>query len=764
MNDRIEELLAELIERREGGEVLGAEAFLAEHPEGGEPLREAVLALSRVEGMFPEPTDLHGTPERIGPYRVLADLGRGGMGRVFRVVHEDDPGQELALKQLHPLIAASPRALERFRREGAVLAGLDHEGIVEVRAIDTEAAPPHLVMELVEGSSLARRIAEARERLAGGESAGRALELPGEGPSCLRAARIVLHLAVAVDAAHAQGLLHRDLKPANAILRPDGRPVLIDFGLAAQEESATLTVSGDLLGTPHYMAPEQARGERADPRADVYGLGAVLYEMLALRPPHPGREPLEVLQHILHRPVSPVRRANPEVPRALATVVRRALAWKRERRYPSAGALARDLEAVLEDRSPTASTPGPIERAEDLLRYHPRRAVGFGVALLLLILLPLLPGGSPAARTARQARALRESTLAWVAEDRAALAAAIGRLEGLVGGSPRAAYLRARAEGRSPDATGDEAVDALSEGGRLLERGEAEGAVEAFTRAAELAPDWALPVLLLGRAALAAGDPELAERELTAAARLLPESTALALELAGFHLDRERLEEAERELDRALGGDSESWRAWALLGEVRAKMRRPDAALEAIVRAMQLVPEPRPKLLNLYAATVDRLGDHERARGMFREMLADHPRSATLHFNMGYSYDLECRLPEARAAYLRALELDPRGVRTLSSLANLAAGSNRAECERCQRAFEADPDLYDPDEAVRLTVRAIEVDRCETSWVPDFAAGVARRIDDADGIAAALREVIEGAEVDQRVVRVERALRRIAEQ
>ncbi len=761
MNEAIEDLLAEFIERREAGEELSVEGFAAEHPETGEELREALTAFGRIDRMFPESSPIADAPERIGSYRVEADLGRGGMGRVLRVTHPDHPERAFALKQLHPALAALPRARERFRREGELLARLDHPGVVKILAVEKEATPPYLVMDLVDGSSLAEILRKARRRRSTGMEIDEALELPGDGPTHQRAARIALELARAVSALHLQGLLHRDLKPANVVLREDGRPVLIDFGLAVHDESATLTASGDLLGTPHYMSPEQARGERADRRTDVYGLGVVLYEMLTLKSPHPGQDALEVLRHIQRRPVPSVRRSNAGVPRTLGFVVGKALSFRRKRRYGNAEELGSDLEASLAGRAPQARAPGLLDRLEDQLRFHSKRSAAIAILLLFVSLAPWLTDSSSGVKTALRAEALREATLAWVAEDATELEVATRRLRELDASAARIDFFEAQLRDELPGMTGDAAVDSLARGLRAAKEDDTAAAVEAFGLAAEQSPDWALPVLLLGRAARDAGDDDRAQRELTAAARLLPESAALALELAELHLDHDRLDDAKREVERVLDENAEDWRLWSTLAQARAKNGEPQAALEAVVEAMRLVSVPQTKLLNLYAATVDRLGDHEKARTMFREMLAEQPKSSVVQFNIAYSYDLECRLEEAREAYVRTLEIDPESFRAIVALAHLAAGSNRAECEACRAALARTPDLLDPECAERRIIEAIELDRCETPWLAGFAESIANRVDRREAIARALRAVIEDAEVDERVVRVERALRRL---
>ena len=751
----IEDLVARFIEEREAGERVGVETFVARHAgeldgERAEDLRRALRALASVEGMLPSAA---GGPPRIGPYRVLGELGRGGMGQVLRVVQDERPGEELALKQLHPLSAANPRGLERFRREGRILAGLDHEGIVRVLDVQADAPIPYLVMELVAGASLSSLLAAARARRA-------ALELSGAGTLEERVARIGVGLARAVERAHAAGLLHRDIKPSNVILRPDGRPTLVDFGLAVHEDSATLTETGDLLGTPHYMAPEQARGERAQARTDVYGVGAVLYELLTLEPPHGGSDPLAVLREVQTRPVVALRRRRREIPSALASVVERALHWRTARRYASAAALADDLELVLAGRPPRAARRGPLERAEAWVHFHPRAAAGLGALAALALSWPVLARGAAGDRPGEQRAALRAATLAWIAGEEQDLASASAALARLAPRSAQASLLVALAEGRAVEPTGDPTVDALAQGLAELEADRPDAALESFARASRGAPDWALPAVLAGRAARAAQDLARADRELSLAARLAPESLALSVELARARLADRRYAEAAAELERWSASRPQDAEFWSVLSSARARLKDPRGTIEACEMAMRLDPQPSASLLNRYAVSFDALGEHERARTLFRELLEEHPDSGMLAYNIAFSYDLECRLLEARDAYREALELRPTNLETIGALAHLAAGSN-PECERCIAAIAAHPELYDPDECTRLLVRGIELDGGRTPALMNVVHGACSRIGPREEILAALRAAVADAPVDERVVRVERLLREL---
>jgi predicted Ser/Thr protein kinase len=271
---------------------------------------------------------------RIGPYEVVRELGRGGMGVVYEVRHPEAP-RRLALKVILD-DEAKPDELERFRREARLLARVRHPSIVVVHALDrTEDGRDYLVTDLVEGESLGRA---ARQR-------------PLE-PR--RSATIVRDLALAVEEVHRNGILHRDLKPDNVILTPEGVPVLLDFGLARDDSAERLTRSGVVLGTLAYMPPEQAAGARAtklDERADVYALGATLFFLLAGAPPFDGATTASLLYAVLEK--------EPEwpagAPRDLVAIGKKAMAKYRGARYARAAALAADLDLFVQGRRPAAA-------------------------------------------------------------------------------------------------------------------------------------------------------------------------------------------------------------------------------------------------------------------------------------------------------------------------------------------------------------------------------------------------------------------------
>ncbi len=293
----------------------------------------------------------------LGPYPLEAELGRGGMGIVFRG-RDEGLGRTVAVKVLRPELDTGP-ARARFVREAQAMARVRHDHVVGVYAVaDPAGAQPYFLMEYLAGPSLAGRL-----------QPGRPLD-PRE------AAALAAQMADGLAAAHAAGLVHRDIKPSNVLLDPDtGRAKIADFGLARLTTVPNdLTQEGVLVGTPAYMSPEQARGEEPDARADVYGLGAALYEMLTGATPFRGA-PHMVLRQVLDEEPRPPRRLNDAVPRDLETVCLKAMAREPARRYPTARDLADDLRRFLKGEPIHARRAGRAERAWRWCRRNPRVAL-----------------------------------------------------------------------------------------------------------------------------------------------------------------------------------------------------------------------------------------------------------------------------------------------------------------------------------------------------------------------------------------------------
>jgi serine/threonine-protein kinase len=318
-------VLLDVFHRRRRGEQPGPEHYRDRFPDLDPAWLAGAVRGEDTGGSGAGQTPLHraeaGTPahdadlRNFGDYELQEEIARGGMGVVYRA-RQISLNRVVALKMILAAQLASPAEVERFRLEAEAAAGLDHPNIVPVYEVGEDQGRHFFSMKLIEGSSLARRAA--------------AFVADPRG-----AARLMARVARAVHYAHQRGILHRDLKPANILLDAAGQPHVTDFGLAKRlEGGAGLTQSGGIVGTPSYMAPEQAAGRKGlTTAADVYGLGAVLYELLTGRPPFQAETPLETLLQVQTEDPTPVRALNQSVPRDLATVCMKCLEKAPERRY-----------------------------------------------------------------------------------------------------------------------------------------------------------------------------------------------------------------------------------------------------------------------------------------------------------------------------------------------------------------------------------------------------------------------------------------------
>jgi WD40 repeat protein len=313
---------------------------------------------------------------RVPGYEVLGELGRGGMGVVYKA-RDTRLGRTVALKMVRAGAQAGEQDLARFRAEAEAVARLPHPNIVQVYEVGEAGGQPFFALEYVEGGSLASR-------------------LDGTPWPAGPAAALVETLARALHAAHRRGIVHRDLKPANVLLAEDGTPKVTDFGLAKRlDRDGGQTQTGAVLGTPSYMAPEQAAGrsKAIGPAADIYALGAILYELVTGRPPFRAATVLDTLQQVLADEPVPTTRLNPRLARDLDTVCLKCLQKDPARRYPSAEALADDLRRFLEQRPVTARPVGAWERGWKWVRRRPAAAGLLGLAVVTLATLVALAAG-----------------------------------------------------------------------------------------------------------------------------------------------------------------------------------------------------------------------------------------------------------------------------------------------------------------------------------------------------------------------------------
>jgi serine/threonine protein kinase len=407
---RLEPIVESFLARHRRGEKPSIAEYTREHPELAARLARLLPVLLSIEdgdpgASGPPPAELPPgearladglVAERLGEYRILRELGRGGMGVVYEA-EQESLGRRVALKVLSSHLPLKDAFRERFRREARAAAALDHPHIVTVHGAGESRGVHYYAMQLVEGEGLDKVLTEVKRICSSGASSqgseptqeaggdrrlssaiarsllrsepgrGDANRLPGSrvpvsagagrssnGPPALAVppgyfdgvARLGAQAAGALAYAHEQGILHRDIKPPNLLLDTRGNVLVADFGLAKVQGLDDLTQTGDILGTLLYMAPEQLRGA-PDRRSDVYSLGLSLYELLTLEPPFKAGDRGELVRKVLEEDPVPLRTLNPRVSVDLETIVEKAIAKAPEARYQGAAELARDLQGFL---------------------------------------------------------------------------------------------------------------------------------------------------------------------------------------------------------------------------------------------------------------------------------------------------------------------------------------------------------------------------------------------------------------------------------
>lgn len=350
-DEKLARVLGELTDRAQRGEPVDIVAACREYPDLADELRQlwGAVLVANAAGSTPwaggvapahdsSLTNLE-LPCRFGDYELLAEIGHGGMGVVYRA-RQTSLNRDVAVKMILRGRFATATDRERFRAEAEAAAKLQHPGIVPVYEVGEHDGRPYFSMKHVLGETLAQRLADG--------------PLPPR-----EAARILADVSRAIDFAHRHGVLHRDLKPSNVLLDADGQPHVTDFGLAKQTDAASITKTGAVLGTPAYMAPEQAAGARGvvGPASDVYSLGSILYHTLTGRPPFQAASPVDTVLLLLEQDPVPPRVINPKADRDLEMIALRCLQKPPDLRYSSAAALADDLEAFLNDE-PIAARSG----------------------------------------------------------------------------------------------------------------------------------------------------------------------------------------------------------------------------------------------------------------------------------------------------------------------------------------------------------------------------------------------------------------------
>ena len=371
----LDELLLELEEMREQG-ASGSTQQLLDQPTtlaiGPVPERLVAELERRLEALqdvdqflFPARKSRPASWPEIDGYQLLGELDRGGMGVVY-LARQLTLDREVAVKVLLSGRHAGPRLRGRFQSEAATLARLRHPNIVQIFDSGQTEGVPYLALELVDGGSLKKG-------------------LGGRPQPSREAVQLVQTIARAVHYAHQQGVVHRDLKSSNVLISADGVPKITDFGLAKLlKDDANLTRTGETPGTPSYMAPEQIRSGAVGPQADVYAVGAILYECLTGRPPFSAESSADVLNQVLTEDPVPPRRLQPNVARDLEIICLKCLEKEVSRRYATAAAVADEMQRFLLGKPIRARAQGPLGRAVKWTRRRPAAATLMAVSVLAI--------------------------------------------------------------------------------------------------------------------------------------------------------------------------------------------------------------------------------------------------------------------------------------------------------------------------------------------------------------------------------------------
>jgi serine/threonine-protein kinase len=427
-------------------------------------------------------------PHQFGPYEFIEEIGRGGMGVVYRA-RQSMLNRTVAVKLLLAGAYSSEAALRRFQLEAEAAAGLQHPNIVGIHDYGEWEGQPYYAMDLVSGCNLADLC-------------------DGRPLAAARAAEIVRDLAQAVHYAHQKGILHRDLKPSNVLIDEDGRPRITDFGLAKWlDNSPGATVSGQMLGSPSYASPEQASGrlDKIGVASDVYGLGALFYHLLTGRAPFNASTPAETLRLVLDSDPAPPRLLNPTLSPELETICLKCLAAEPERRYASAAEVGGDIDRYLDSRPILARPPSAVYRLRKFTARH-RAAVTVAAALVAVLIGASVVSSLLALRATRaeraqaQQRALAEDEqanaedlLAYMLGDLRTQLTRMGRLDVLESiGDKAMTYFASRKAGELSDTALARHSQALTQIGeiRMAEARYADATAaftEAYQRAAALA-------------------------------------------------------------------------------------------------------------------------------------------------------------------------------------------------------------------------------------------------------------------------------------
>jgi tetratricopeptide (TPR) repeat protein len=704
-SDVLELIAAEYALRRRGEPALGVAEYLERFPGYREELPPRLHGGVGAGAQPPEAVTHRVAPPTVPPavphvpgYEILGELGRGGMGIVYQA-RQLGLDRVVALKMILAGTHAGTAEVARFRTEAEAIARLRHPNIVAVYEVGEHQGKPFFSLEFCEGGGLDRRLAGN--------------PLPPE-----KAAELVGVLAGAMQAAHAANVIHRDLKPANVLLTGDGTPKITDFGLARKLDEAGQTQSGAVMGTPSYMAPEQAQAKKdVGPAADVYALGAILYECLTGRPPFKAATAFDTLLQVVSEEPVPPRQLNPKVPIDLGTICLKCLHKQPHRRYATAGGLAEDLRRFQSGEPVQARPVGRTERAWRWCRRNPAVA-----GLLIAVAVTLLLGTGVASFFAVQARA--EAWRAWnhAEAEKKANEQAQQRLAQVVKANEILASVFHNLDPRSEEKEGKTLRvllgERLGEAVKQLE-GDAVGDREAVARLQYLLGNSLRQLGLLEEAEVVLAKARRTQEELLGASH--PETISSLSSLGLLYQSRGRYDEAETLFKQALEaarrefgtGHPDTLTGTNNLASLYQSRGRYDEAERLLKQALE---------------------------GYRRKLGADHPYTLTGMNNLASLYQSRGRYDEAELLFQQALEAKRRKLGanhpdTLLSMSNLAF-----LYQRRGRYEEAEPLFQQALEGARQKLGA---DHPDTLMVMNNLAEVYQhrgRYDEAEALSKQLLE------------------------
>jgi serine/threonine protein kinase/Flp pilus assembly protein TadD len=781
--------LEDYLAAAEAGTAPPRDEFLANYPELADDLDAFLAALRFIGRAAAAPRAVAGAvaeppPEpvagRLGDFRLLREVGRGGMGVVYEA-EQMSLGRRVALKVLPFAATLDSRQLQRFHNEARAAAALDHPHIVHVHAVGCERAVHFYAMQFIEGQTLAALIADLRQpggRPASYEeqpttsqigadpwpksdtvprAAAATERAPRDRAYFRRVAELGIQAAEALDHAHALGIVHRDVKPANLLVDGRGGLWVTDFGLAHIQSDARLTMTGDLVGTLRYMSPEQALVRRVvvDHRTDVYSLGATLYELLTLEPAFAGNDRQELLRQIAFEEPARPRRLNRGVPAELETIVLKALEKNPADRYATAKELADDLRRFLADEPIRARPAGLGRRLRKWGRRHPAWVAAAAAALTATV--AVLSGGigwvandraTRAQRTADEVGAALKDSADWQQRRRVpeALAAARRAQAALTGGHGDAELGR-RVEARVNDLDLLARLEEARLEGTAVKDGSFDDGDSADHRYGEILRKFNLDV--------EAGAAEKAGASVRA--------STVALELASFldfwaclrrQLDPQHESRWKRLLDVARVADPDDWRF-----RLRRALAARDRDLLAKLASSDEVAHLPPWTLYTFARVLALEGAAEPAETILREAQWRHPDDFWINEHLGLLLRESSppRSAEAVPFLTAAVALRPKSPGAYYNLGNAlydkgdmvgAIAAYRAATRLKNDYAEAHKNLGVAFGAKGDLGGAIAAHRQAIRLKPDYPEahnnlGVALRAKgDVDGATAAFREAI----------------------